>query len=127
MKTRQTSGSDELMHPIPINSRLSLRFTMTPEQLTEFCQRRQINELALFGSVLRDDFHSDSDIDILVTFQPDTRISLLDLVDMQLELEDRLQRKVDLLTKKSVENSPNWIRRKEILETAQVIYEVKPD
>lgn len=73
--------------------------------------------------MLRDDFHVNSDIDMLVTFRVDAKISLLDLVDMQYELESLLQRKVDLLTKKSVEDSPNWLRRREILNTAQVIYE----
>jgi predicted nucleotidyltransferase len=111
------------MHTIQLTSILQSRLAITSEQLAEFCQRRHINELALFGSILRDDFHADSDIDILVTFQPDTKISLLDLVDMQYELEDLCHRKVDLLTKKSVEDSPNWIRRKEILNTAKVVYE----
>jgi uncharacterized protein len=99
------------------------RLTISPDQLEEFCQRRQIMELALFGSVIRGDFRPDSDIDILVTFTPNARISLLDLVDMQYELEDLSHRTVDLLTKKSVVNSSNWIRRNEILSTAKVIYE----
>jgi uncharacterized protein len=64
------------------------RLTISQEQLEEFCQRLQIITLALFGSILRDDFHPDSDIDILVTFQLDAKISLLDLVDRQYELED---------------------------------------
>jgi uncharacterized protein len=80
-------------------------------------------ELALFGSVVRNDFRPDSDIDILVTFTPEAKVSLLDLVDMQYELEALSKRSVDLLTKKSVITSTNWIRRKEILNTAQVIYE----
>ncbi|MBF2003183.1 MAG: nucleotidyltransferase family protein [Hydrococcus sp. C42_A2020_068] len=111
------------MYTIPFNLELQERVAITPAKLSEFCQRRQIKELALFGSVLRDDFHANSDIDMLVTFQPNAKVSLLDLVDMQYELEDLCHRKVDLLTKKSVETSPNWIRRKEILSTARVIYE----
>lgn len=102
------------------------RLTISPEQLEEFCQRRHITELALFGSILRDNFHPNSDVDILVTFIPDAKISLLDLVDMQYELEDLLDRKVDLLTKKSVIDSPNWIRRQEILHTSEIIYESRP-
>jgi predicted nucleotidyltransferase len=102
------------------------RLNITPEQLEEFCQRRQINELALFGSILREDFHPDSDIDILVIFIPDAKTSLLDLVDMQYELEELCDRKVDLLTKKSVIDSPNWMRRQEILNTSRVIYESRP-
>ncbi len=99
------------------------RLTISPKQLSEFCQRRQISELALFGSILREDFRPDSDIDILVTFMPNIKLSLLDLVDMQYELENLAHRSVDLITKKSVINSTNWIRRKEILNTAQVLYE----
>jgi uncharacterized protein len=111
------------MYTISFSLQLQQRLTITADKLSEFCQRRQIIELALFGSVLRDDFCTNSDIDILVTFQADAKVSLLDLVDMQYELEDLCRRKVDLLTKKSVETSPNWIRREEILDTARVIYE----
>lgn len=111
------------MYTIPFTLQLQQRLSITSDKLSEFCQRRQISELALFGSVLRDDFHANSDIDMLITFQPDAKVSLLDLVDMQYELEDLCHRKVDLLTKKSVETSANWIRRKEILTTARVIYE----
>jgi uncharacterized protein len=91
-------------------------------QIREFCHRWQIVEFALFGSVLRDDFHANSDIDILVTFAPESKNSLVDFVTMEWELEEMLHRKVDLLTRKSVIDNPNWIRRKEILNTAQVIY-----
>jgi predicted nucleotidyltransferase len=111
------------MYTIPFNLQLQERLSITSDKLTEFCQRRQIGELALFGSVLREDFHANSDIDMLVTFQPDARVSLIDLIDMQYELEELCHRKVDLLTRKSVETSSNWIRRKEILSTARVIYE----
>lgn len=108
---------------LSLNPQLQERLAITPDQLAEFCQRRHISQMALFGSVLRDDFHENSDIDMLVIFQPNAKVSLLDLVDMQYELEDLCHRKIDLLTKKSVETSPNWIRRQEILNTARVIYE----
>jgi predicted nucleotidyltransferase len=111
------------MDAITIRPEIYHRFGVNPTQLAELCQRRHVAELALFGSILRNDFHSNSDIDILITFQPDVKISLLDLVDMQYELEDITHRKVDLLTKKSVIDNPNWIRRKEILSTTRVIYE----
>ncbi len=93
------------------------------DQIRAFCQRWQIIEFGLFGSVLRRDFRPDSDIDCLVTFAPESQNSLIDLVTMEWELEDILSRKVDLLTRRSVTDSPNWIRRKEILNTVQVIYE----
>lgn len=111
------------MDAIQLTSKLQSRLAITLEQLAEFCQRWQVAELALFGSILRDDFHSDSDIDMLVTFAPDSKISLLDLVNMEYELEEYCHRKVDLLTKKSVIESPNWIRRKSILNASRVIYE----
>ena len=89
-----------------------------------FCQRWKITELSLFGSVLRDDFRPDSDVDVLVSFDPESRWSLLDLARIQCELETILGRNVDLVTRSSVENSHNWIRREAILSTAQRIYTV---
>ena len=67
-----------------------------------FCRRWQVAELALFGSVLREDFRPDSDVDVLVRFLPETRHSLLDLVRMQEELEGILGRKVDLVEKSAI-------------------------
>ena len=92
------------------------------EAITEFCQRWQVQEFSLFGSVLRDDFRANSDIDVMVDFQPSARWGLLALVEMKEELEAIFEREVDLLTKKSIEQSENWIRRQEILSTAQVIH-----
>lgn len=114
------------MSILAVNPKICDRLTIQVNQLEKFCQRRQIAELALFGSILREDFHSNSDIDILVSFEANAKISLLDLVDMQYELEGLFHRNVDLLTKKSVLDSPNWIRRQEILNTARVIYESLP-
>lgn len=99
------------------------RLGITPEQLAEFCQNSQIIELALFGSILRDDFRPDSDIDILVTFSPDCSLSLLGFVGLEQTLEEWLHRKVDLVEKDTVKNDFNWLRREEILNTAEVIYE----
>ncbi len=111
------------MELLSVKPELYDRLSINPDQLEEFCQRQHIIELALFGSVLRDDFRPDSDIDILITFTPNVKRSLIDLVDMQYELEELSHRSVDLLTKKSVINSANWIRRNEILNTAKIIYE----
>ena len=93
------------------------------DQIAGFCRRWQISELALFGSVLRDDFGPGSDVDVLVTFVPDTKWSLLDHVRMEQELAGLLGCRVDLLTKRAVERSPNWMLRREILSTAEVIYD----
>ena len=92
------------------------------ENITDFCHRWKINEFALFGSVLRDDFGPESDIDVLVTFASDAGWSLLDHVDMQDELKTIFKRNVDLISKRGIERSNNHIRRKEILESAEVIY-----
>ncbi|MBI4641984.1 MAG: nucleotidyltransferase domain-containing protein, partial [Candidatus Tectomicrobia bacterium] len=92
------------------------------KQLAHFCQRWQIDELALFGSVLRDDFDPDSDLDILVTFAPEAEWSLLDHVRMEQELASVFGRNIDLLSKRAVEQSHNPRRRQEIFTTAEVIY-----
>jgi len=92
------------------------------DKIADFCQRWKITEFAFFGSVLRDDFRPDSDVDILVTFDPDAHRTLFDMVDMQDELEAMFGRKVDLVSKRGIEHSRNYLRRKTILNSAQIIY-----
>jgi uncharacterized protein len=92
------------------------------EQIAAFCRRWKIQELALFGSALREDFRPESDLDILVTFSDDAGWSLLDHVQMQLELQALLKRDVDLVSKRGLDHSQNWLRRNEILSTAQVLF-----
>ena len=92
------------------------------EQLEAYCRRWQIIELALFGSVLRDDFRPDSDVDVLVTFGPDARWTLFDLLHAEEELSALVGRPVDLVERKAVEGSENYIRRRHILDSAQSIY-----
>ena len=92
------------------------------EKIADFCRKWKIVELCLFGSVLRDDFRPDSDIDILVNFSPDAEWSLLDHMAMEEELSAIFGRKVDLVSRKAIERSENYIRRKAILETAQPYY-----
>jgi predicted nucleotidyltransferase len=91
-------------------------------QIQEFCDRWQITEFALFGSVLRDDFRPDSDIDVLVTFAPKAKRGLSETLQMKDELQAIFGRKVDFIVKAAIERSENWLRRKNILESAQVIY-----
>jgi uncharacterized protein len=86
------------------------------------CKRWNIKELALFGSVLRDDFRSDSDIDLLVTFAPDTKRGLNETLQIRNEFQTIFGRKVDLIVKSAIERSDNWLRKKNILESAQTIY-----
>ncbi|OLE56307.1 MAG: nucleotidyltransferase [Cyanobacteria bacterium 13_1_40CM_2_61_4] len=101
---------------------MSARIPIDREKVADFCRRWKITEFALFGSVLRDDFRPDSDVDVLVTFAPDAEWSLFDDVDMEEELSAIFGRKVDLVSRRAVERSDNWIRRKAILSTAEPVY-----
>jgi uncharacterized protein len=92
------------------------------DKIADFCFRWRVSELSLFGSLLREDFHSQSDIDILIAFQPESDWGLLEHLQMQQELQDLLGRDVDLVSKRAIERSSNWIRRQEVLSTAQPIY-----
>jgi predicted nucleotidyltransferase len=89
------------------------------ERIEAFCRKWKISELALFGSVLRDDFRPDSDVDVLVTFAPDARHSLFDVSDMHEELREMFGREVDLVQKKLIENP--FIRH-HVLATYQTLY-----
>ena len=100
----------------------SLNINLSETEIGDFCQRWHICELALFGSVLRDDFGLDSDIDILVTFAPEADWGLFDHLRMEEELSHLFNRHVDLLTRRAVEHNHNAPRRREILNTAQTIY-----
>jgi predicted nucleotidyltransferase len=101
---------------------MSARIPIDREKIAEFCRRWEITEFSLFGSVLRDDFRPDSDVDVLVTFALDAEWSLFDDVDMEEELSAIFGRKVDLVSRRAVERSDNWIRRKAILSTAEPVY-----
>lgn len=96
---------------------------ITEQELDAFCKRWLISELALFGSITRDDFHDESDVDILVTFKAEEDWDLLDHYRMEQDLAAILNRKVDILTKRSVERNRNEFFRREVLSTAEVIYE----
>ena len=97
--------------------------SLPKEAIADFCDRWKIDELYLFGSILRDDFRSDSsDVDAMVKFSPDSEVGLFEFVGMKHELEEIFSRKVDLMTRASIEQSDNWIWRKEILGTARLLY-----
>ncbi len=91
-------------------------------EIADFCERWQVTELALFGSALRDDFGPESDVDVLVSFDGDAKHTLLDMGYMEEELEAMFGRRVDLVSKRGVEMSRNYLRREIILESAEVIY-----
>lgn len=95
---------------------------VTHEQIAAFCQKWQIVQFELFGSVLRDDFRPDSDVDVLVTFAPDSHGTLFDLVHMEDELKALFGRNVDLAERSAIEQSENYIRRRNILGTTQAVY-----
>lgn len=92
------------------------------EQITAFCDRWRVIEFALFGSVLRNDFRPDSDIDVLISFAPDAKRGLTETMQMRDELREMFGREVDLIVKAAIERSENWLRRKNILESAEIIY-----
>lgn len=92
------------------------------EQIAELCDHWKITEFALFGSVLRDNFRPDSDIDVLVSFAPTAQRGLTETLQIRDELEALFGRPVDLLVKAAIERSDNWLRRQNILNTARVIY-----
>lgn len=101
---------------------VSDRIKASPSQIAEFCQRWKISEFALFGSVLRDDFRPDSDIDVLISFAAEHSLTLDDSITMQKEIETLFGRKVDLVREKYLKNP---YRRHEILRTRQVIYAIQ--
>ena len=92
------------------------------KEIVDFCKKWGVREFSLFGSVLRDDCRPDSDVDVLVDFKPGVARTLFDLVSMTDELKAIFRREVDLLTRNAVENSENYIRRKAILASLEVVY-----
>ena len=92
------------------------------ERLIAFCKKWKVQELAFFGSFVRADFGPESDIDILVKFLPDAGWSLLNHISAQYELAEILGRRVDLVTKGTIENSQNEVRRNAILGEAKVFF-----
>ena len=89
------------------------------DKIANFCQRWRVAELALFGSVLREDFGPDSDVDVLISFTKAARWSLFDWVDMIEELEAIFGREVDLVGKEAIRNP---FRRHAILSDREIIY-----
>jgi predicted nucleotidyltransferase len=88
-------------------------------RIEAFCRKWKIREFALFGSALRDDFGPESDVDVLIEFEPGIPWSLYEWIDMIDELKEMFGREVDLVSKKGLRNP---FRRREILSTCEVIY-----
>jgi uncharacterized protein len=101
---------------------MGLRIAIPRVEIEAFCRQHHIQRLALFGSVLRDDFSPDSDVDVLVDFDRGVDLGLLEIVSIENELSALLGRKVDLADREEVERSDNYIRRRHILNTAETVY-----
>ena len=101
---------------------MTARIAIPADGIAAFCKRWQVTEMALFGSVLRDDFGPDSDIDVLVAFEDDARHTLFDMVRMEEELKAIFGREVDLAERAGIEMSRNYIRRESILRSSETIY-----
>jgi predicted nucleotidyltransferase len=92
------------------------------KEIHRFCKRWQVRELALFGSALRADFNPESDVDVLVYFNGAANWGLLDHVQMRLDLKAIFKRKVDLVTRRALEQTQNGLLRQRILKTAKTIF-----
>ena len=97
---------------------MSARITVDRGQIAEFCRRHRVRKLALFGSVLREDFRPESDVDILVEFEPGTSAGFLRLAAMEQELSALLRRRADVRTPAELSR----YFREEVLRTAEVQY-----
>jgi len=102
---------------------MKTRIAIDSPALDAFCRKWKIREFSFFGSVLRNDFGPNSDVDVLVTSRDDAEWSLWDHFHMQEELKELFGRDVDLLTRYAVEHSDNWIRRESILSNVETVYE----
>lgn len=98
------------------------KIDISRDEIAAFCQRNGIKRLALFGSVLRDDFTPESDVDVIVELEQG-KTPGLKFIDIQDELSAIYGRKVDLHTFRGVESNPNWLLRNEILNSAEAVYE----
>ena len=104
---------------IDVRSRLNI----SDEVLAEFCRKWKIARLELFGSALREDFTDQSDVDLLVTFTPEAEWTFDETLVMESEASRLLGRFVDMPERRLIEKMENWIRRKNILSSARVIYQ----
>ena len=90
--------------------------------IREFCRKWNITELSVFGSILRDDFRPDSDVDFLVDYEEDAYWEIEELDEMERQLGTIVGRDVDILNRRTVQKSRNYIKRKHILRTAESVH-----
>ena len=98
------------------------RLHVTEAQIAAYCRKWAIVRFELFGSALRADFDEQSDVDVLVTFDPSATWTFRDDMAMEEDLVGLFGRAVDLVERQLIEKSPNWVRRRNILESARPIY-----
>lgn len=103
--------------------RINSTLAIDQRSLAEFCRRWKVRQLSVFGSARRADFRPDSDLDLMVSFSSDADWSLFDHVTMEDELSGLVGRKVDLITRRAVESSSNWLRREAILKDAEPLFD----
>ena len=101
---------------------MTAQIEIPTDVVADFCQRNKIRRLALFGSVLREDFTPESDVDVLVEFEPDARVGL-GVCHNSGDLSEILDRQVDLHTFAGIKQNRNWLLRAEILGSAEAVYE----
>jgi len=101
---------------------MRIAINIPTEQLAAFCQEWKVAELSLFGSVLREDFGPESDVDVLVSFLADARVTLLGFVAMERELSELFGRRADLVMRDAIAEHPDDPRTRAILSTAEVFY-----
>lgn len=101
---------------------MAVHVDISRDKIAAFCCRNHIRSFAFFGSVLCADFGPDSDVDVLVEFEAAQKLGLMDLVGMEEELTEMFGQKADLVERRAVEKSENYIRRRHVLESVEEVY-----
>ncbi len=104
------------------NDNMKFLDSVKSKDIALFCKRWRIREFAVFGSILREDFSPESDVDVLITFSRNADWGLFDHAQMRSELETLFRRKVDLITRRALEKTQNQILRERILNSTKVIF-----
>jgi len=114
--------SQQAVQNLGYNKNMKFLDSLESKEIALFCKRWKIREFAVFGSILRDDFKPESDVDVLISCSSSAEWGLFDHVQMRHELESLLGRKVDLVTRRALEQTQNHILRERILNSAKVIF-----
>jgi len=101
---------------------MAIHVDISKDKIAAFCRRNHIRSFAFFGSVLRAAFGPDSDVDVLVEFEHGHKHGLMDFVRMEEELTEMFGQKAELVERRAVERSENYIRRRHVLESVETVY-----